>query len=53
MRNPALEAPELEMIDFIERSIKEIIGFCGGAQNEKSGPGDSRTRSEIFYKEGY
>jgi len=27
MRNPALEAPGLEMRDFIKRSIKEIVGF--------------------------
>ena len=27
MRNPALESPGLEMIDFMKRSIKNIEGF--------------------------
>ena len=27
IRNPALEVPGLEMIDFMKRSIKEIVGF--------------------------
>jgi len=29
MRNPALETPGLEMIDFIKRSIKEMVGSAG------------------------
>jgi len=29
MRNPTLETPGLEVIDFIKRSIKEIVGSAG------------------------
>jgi len=55
MRNPALETPGLEMIDFIKRSIKEMVGLRGSAQNEKREirPGDARPRNDRVYKEKY
>jgi len=53
MRNPALETPGLEMIDFIKRSIKEMVGLQGSAQNEISGPGDARAGNDRVYKEKY
>ena len=36
------QTPGLETIEFIKRSIKEMVGFWGDAQNEKSGPGGAR-----------
>ena len=51
MRNLALEAPRLEMIDFVKRSIKQMYGFWGDAENEKSGPRGVSARSERFNKE--
>jgi len=50
MRNPAMEAPGLEMIDFIKRGIKEMVGLWGGAQNEKSGPGGARAGNDRFLR---
>jgi len=41
------------MIDFIQRSIKEMLGLPGSAQNEKSGSGDARARNDRVYKEKY
>jgi len=41
------------MRDFIERSIREIMGFWTGAQNGNSGPGGARARNERFCKEKY
>jgi len=50
MQNLALEVQGTEMIDFIKRSVKEIVCFCGGVQNDKTGPGGARARNERFYK---
>jgi len=47
MRNLALEVPGLEFRDVIKRSIKKIVGSCGGC-DEKSGPGGIRARNERF-----
>ena len=51
MKNRARGVPGLEMRDVIKRSIKEMIGFSGSAQNETSGPEGARARNERFYKE--
>jgi len=42
----ALEAPGLDVRDFIKRRVKKIMGFLGGAQNEKYGPGGARVRND-------
>jgi len=51
-RNPALEAPGLDIIHFM-KSLKKIAGFWEGAQNAKSGHRGARARNERFYKEKY
>ena len=48
--NLALEIPGLEMIEFIKRSIKEMVGFWGGAQNEKSGPEGAREMIDFIQR---
>ena len=51
MRNVALEAPRLELSNFVKRSDKEMIGLRGVAQIEKSSPGDTKAGSEQLHKE--
>jgi len=38
MRNQALETPGLEMIDFIKRSIEEMVGLRGSPQMRDPAP---------------
>ena len=38
------------MRDFIRRSGRNMIGFCGGAQIDKSSSGGTRAGNERFHK---
>ena len=48
MGNLALDAPRLEIIQFIKRSNKEMTGFRGVAQIGKSSPGGTRLEISKF-----
>jgi hypothetical protein len=51
LRNQALEAPSQDPSNFIERIVKTIVGFRGGAQIEKSSLGGSKAGPEQLHKE--
>ena len=46
-----LEAPRLEIVNFIKEYNKKLTGFWRGAQNMKCGPGDAKAGNIRFIKE--
>ena len=46
-----LEAPRLEIVNFIKEFNWKLIGFWRGAQNTEYGPGDAEARNIEFIKE--